>query len=285
MQRPPLVISIQSQVVFGHVGNSAAVFPMQAVGLEVAAVPTVLFSNTPRYPTRRGRALPGDLFADLLLGVRERGLPERAAFVVTGYVGSAEVAEMVADFIVGAKAINPALVYLCDPVIGDSGPGLYVPEAVASVMRDRLLPMADIATPNQFELSWLSGRDGRTMADMGMARDRLSLKGDAHLIVTGCTLSDTPEGEIESLILGPQSVTRHATQRLPFALSGTGDLFSGLVVAGLGTGMTLAAAVESAQHLTAIAMQRAEAFGASEVMLNAPEFRHALLARYQPTAT
>ena len=142
---PPLVISIQSQVVFGHVGNSAAVFPMQAAGLEVAAIPTVLFSNQPAYPTLRGAPLPPDLFADLLRGAWERGLPQRAAWLMTGYIGSVEVGHLVADFVARAKAANPGLRYLCDPVMGDHGPGLYVPAELAQVIRDGLLPLADLA--------------------------------------------------------------------------------------------------------------------------------------------
>ena len=104
--RPPLVISIQSQVVMGHVGNSAAVFPLLAAGLEVAAVPTVVFSNTPDYPTLRGRAMPADFFAELLQGLWERGLPERADVLLTGYIGSVEVARLVADFAARAKAVG-----------------------------------------------------------------------------------------------------------------------------------------------------------------------------------
>ena len=117
-----LVISIQSQVVMGHVGNSAAVFPLLAAGLEVAAVPTVVFSNTPDYPTLRGRAMPADFFAELLQGLWERGLPERADVLLTGYIGSVEVARLVADFVARAKAVNPRLRYFCDPVMGDGGP-------------------------------------------------------------------------------------------------------------------------------------------------------------------
>jgi len=81
------VISIQSQVVHGHVGNSAAVYPLQAAGFEVAAVPTTLLSNHPHYPTMRGRVLEADLVADLLLGVEERQLPQQAAAILTGYMG------------------------------------------------------------------------------------------------------------------------------------------------------------------------------------------------------
>ncbi|TKA97322.1 pyridoxal kinase [Cereibacter changlensis] len=277
MTPPPFVISIQSQVVFGHVGNSAALFPMQAAGLEVAAIPTVIFSNTPDYPTLRGRALDPELFADLLLGARERGLPERADFIVTGYIGSLEVARMVADFVAGAKAANPGLTYLCDPVMGDAGPGLYVPEAIADVMRERLLPLADIATPNPFELSWLTGQSIATLADLEAARRLLPLPARARLIATGCALNDTAPGQIESVLLGPEGASRHPTPHLPIALPGTGDLFAGLIVTGLARGLTLPAAIGTAQRLTSLALTHAQALGAGEVVLTEPEFRRALL--------
>ncbi|GAB1584743.1 pyridoxal kinase [Phyllobacterium phragmitis] len=278
MTRPPFVISIQSQVVFGHVGNSAALFPMQAAGLEVAAIPTVIFSNTPDYPTLRGRALPPEFFSDLLQGARERGLPERADFILTGYIGSLDVALMAADFVAEAKAMNPGLSYLCDPVLGDAGPGLYVPEAVADVMRERLLPMADIATPNPFELNWLTGHEVATLADLKTARQTLRIAPDARLIATGCALEDTPSGYIESVILGTEGLSRHPTEHLPIALPGTGDLFAALIVVGQARGLALPQTVEIAQSLTSRALNRAKALGASEVVLSEPEFRRALLA-------
>jgi pyridoxine kinase len=255
---------------------------MQAAGLEVAAIPTVVFSNTPNYPTLRGRALPPEFFSDLLQGARERGLAERADILLTGYIGSLDVALMVADFVAEAKTLNPRLTYLCDPVMGDAGPGLYVPEAIADVMRNRLLPLADLATPNPFELGWLTGGTTRTLADLQTARDRLTLAPAARLIVTGCALEDTPEGHIESVILGPGGTSRHPTPHLPIALPGTGDLFAGLVVAGLGRGLTLRRAVETAQVLTARALAHAQALGAGEVVLTEPEFRRALLTLGSP---
>ena len=277
MTPPPFVISIQSQVVFGHVGNSAAVFPMQAAGLNVAAIPTVIFSNTPHYPTLHGRALPPDFFADLLQGARERGLPERADYILTGYIGSRDVAVMVADFVAEAKAANPRLIYVCDPVMGDTGPGLYVPEAIADVMRDRLLPMADIATPNPFELSWLTGQKIATLKDIERARNELRMAHGAQVIATGCLLEDSPADHIESVILGAEGASRHPVEHLPVALSGTGDLFAGLVVAGLARGLLLPQAVEAAQRLTYSALNHAHALGAREVVLNEPSFRRELL--------
>lgn len=276
MSDPTFVISIQSQVVFGHVGNSAALFPLQAAGLEVAAIPTVVFSNTPDYPTQRGRPLPADFFADLLLGARERDLARRADFILSGYIGSVEVARLTADFIRDAKAANPALVYLCDPVMGDQGV-LYVPRDIADVMRDQLLPLADIVAPNQFELAWLSGVEVATLADVRAARERLHLDASARLVATGSHLAETAPDMIESVLIGPERTSRHPTRRLPYAMPGTGDLYAALIVAGLGRGRDLGAAIDHAQALTARALMTAGEMGAGEVMLTDEEFRRALL--------
>ncbi|HEY0275413.1 MAG TPA: pyridoxal kinase, partial [Paenirhodobacter sp.] len=278
MRRPPLVLSIQSQVVMGHVGNSAAVFPMQAAGLEVAQIPTVLFSNTPFYPTLRGHALPPDLFADLLLGAEERGLPARAQFLITGYIGSIEVARLTADFVRRAKAVNPGLLYLCDPVMGDTGPGLYVPTEIASVIRNDLLPMADIATPNPFELSWLTDSDPvTTLADVSHVGARLGLHQNAALVATGCVLRETAAGMIETVVLGPDGLSRHPVRKLPIAISGTGDLFAALIIAGISAGLRLSDAVDAAQVQMTRAITRAQVLGAEEVVLSDPDFRRALL--------
>lgn len=276
MSHAKSVISIQSQVVHGHVGNSAAVFPMLAVGMEVAPIPTVLLSNTPNYSTVRGRSLPADLFADLLQGVRERGLPERADFIITGYIGSVEVAELTADFIAEAKAQNPRLTYICDPVMGDTGPGLYVPQAIAAIFRDRLLPMADLATPNLFEVEYLTGQPIASLQALGKAGQGLRLAEAARLIATGCVLEDTAPGFLETVILSADGLSRHAAPQLPVATSGTGDLFAGLLTAGLGGDMALRDAVEFAQRLTGLALARAAQLGTREVVLSGADFRRAL---------
>ena len=137
---PPTIISIQSQVVHGHVGNSAAAFPMRVLGVEVAEVPTTLLSNHPHYPTTRGRVLEASLVADLLRGVEERGLIEAGAIVLSGYLGSAAIAEEVAAFVLRARRTNPRLIYLCDPVMGDSDIGFFVPADLQAAFRERLVP-------------------------------------------------------------------------------------------------------------------------------------------------
>lgn len=275
---PPLVISIQSQVVHGHVGNSAAVFPLQAAGLQVAAIPTVIFSNTPDYPTLRGAPLPPDFFADLLLGAKERGLPERASFILTGYIGSVEVAKLTAEFVAECKRINPAVTYLCDPVMGDHGPGLYVPEEIADVIRSDLLSMADITTPNTFELGYLTGQPVETHEDLLRAAKFLRLTQDASLVVTGAEVSDTPEGHLESVIIDPEGVSRLPAPKIPVALPGTGDLFAALILANLARGADLRQAVGTAQSLTGKALNHARTINAREVVLSEPEFRRFLLS-------
>lgn len=274
---PPLVISIQSHVVMGHVGNSAALFPMQAAGLEVAAIPTVVFSNTPDYPSLRGRAMPPDFFADLLQGAWDRGLPQRARYIVTGYIGSVEIARMVAEFIAEAKQVAPDLIYLCDPVMGDEAPGLYVPEAIAQTFKDALLPLADLASPNPFEIAYLTGRPIRRIEDLPRAFADLHMAPGAHLIATGCVLDDTPKRMLETVLLGPEGLSRHPTPRLPVSMAGTGDLFLGLLTAALGRDRTLPQAIDFAQIQTGHALARAAELNAKEVVLSDPRFRAALL--------
>lgn len=166
------VISIQSQVAFGHVGNSAAVFPMQLYGIDVMAVPTTLLSNRPGYPTLRGRVLDAQLVADLLLGIEERGAVDTCGMILSGYLGSPDIAAVVADFVARAKARNPALLYACDPVLGDRDRGLFVHADIPPLVRDRLCPLADIVTPNHFEFDELCGASATTPAQVFHRRTR-----------------------------------------------------------------------------------------------------------------
>ena len=261
-----LVISIQSQVVHGHVGNSAAVPAMQAEGVNVAAVPTTLLSNHPRYPTLRGRVLEAELVADLLKGVEERGLVDEAALLVTGYLGSPDNAAVVADFVERALRRNPRLVYLCDPVIGDDG-RIYVADGILDVLRRRLLPAANLITPNQFELELLSGL---TVADSdGLRAAAAAIAGQRRVdvVATGCTLIDTPTGQVETILCAEGQLSRFATPRLPIRPYGTGDLLTGLIAAHLAKGTAIEVAVRLAVETIFAVLTRTQKAGSAEMRL------------------
>ncbi len=234
----PLVIAIQSQVCWGHVGNSAAAFPMRAAGVEVVEVPTTLLSNHPRHPTVRGRALEAALVADLLRGVEERGLPQRAGWVLTGYLGRADTAEAVAGFVARARAANPGLRYLCDPVMGDDDLGFFAPPEVVAVIRDRLVPMADALTPNRFELGALTDAPVATPAETAAAA-----RGLAPLVaVTGVAGA----GSVATVVVEGDAALAVATPLLDRRPAGTGDLFAGLFAARLALGAPAAEAAARA---------------------------------------
>lgn len=222
------IISIQSQVAFGHVGNSAAVFPMQMHGIDVIAVPTTLLSNRPGYPTIRGRVLDAQLVADLLLGVEERGALDTAKMILSGHLGSPEIAAVVADFVARARTGHPALLYCCDPVLGDRDRGLFVQADIPPLVRARLCPLADIITPNHFEFEWLCGAKTTTADQMIEAAQALLARGPSTVVVTSAELADTPDGEIETLAVERTKAWRVRTPKLPISPNGTGDLFAAL---------------------------------------------------------
>ena len=225
------VISIQSQVAWGHVGNSAATLPIQLHGIDVVAVPTTLLSNRPGYPTIRGRVLDVQLVADLLRGIEERGAVESARMILSGYLGSADIAIEVADFVARAKAETPTLLYCCDPVLGDRDRGMFVRSDIPPLVRDQLCPLADIITPNHFEFEFLCGTRVTTTDDVIAQARALMARGPATIVITSAELAGTPDGEIETLAIERTGAWRVRTPRVPISPSGTGDLFAALFVA------------------------------------------------------
>ena len=224
-------------MVHGHVGNSTAVFPLQACGIDLAAVPTALLSNHPHYPSLRGGVLDAKLVRDLLLGVEERGLVDVSKILITGYLGSAENAAVVIDFVRRAKARNPKLLY---PVMGDAGPGFYVDEEIRTLFCEGLVPLADIITPNQFELEHLVGRAPQTVEEMMAAARGLGL---STVVVTGASLQDMPADTVQTLAAEPRAAWMVTTPRLSCQPSGTGDLFTALFAAGLVEGLSTPSAL------------------------------------------
>jgi pyridoxine kinase len=261
------VISIQSQVAYGHVGNSAAVFPMQMHGIDVIAVPTTLLSNRPGYKTIRGRVLDAQLVGDLLLGIEERGAVRSADMILSGYLGSPEIAGVVADFVTRARAGHAGLRYACDPVLGDRDRGLFVHADIPPLVRDRLLPLADIITPNHFEFEWLCGAKASTSGQMLDAAQALLARGPKTIVVTSAELSDTPAGEIEMLAIERERAWRVRTPKLPISPNGTGDLFASLFVSARVRGSDTPAALSHAASAIYAVLTRTAADGTEEMRI------------------
>jgi pyridoxine kinase len=269
------VISIQSQVAYGHVGNSAAVFPMQMHGIDVMAVPTTLLSNRPGYPTIRGRVLDAQLVADLLLGVEERGAVETCRMILSGYLGSAEIAAVVADFVARAKVRNPKLIYCCDPVLGDRDRGLFVQADIPPLVRDRLCPLADIITPNHFEFEWLCGARATTSDQMIAQAQTLMARGPSTIVVTSAELRDTPDDEIETLAIERTEdelkeglkAWRVRTPKLPISPSGTGDLFASLLASARISGSNTPDALGHAASAIFAVLERTALSGTEEMRI------------------
>ncbi|HZP93229.1 MAG TPA: pyridoxal kinase PdxY [Burkholderiales bacterium] len=261
------IISVQSQVAFGHVGNSAAVFPMQMAGIDVVAVPTTLLSNRPGYPSIRGRVLEAELVGDLLVGIEERGAVDSASMILSGYLGSAEIAGVVADFVARAKSRNAALRYTLDPVMGDRDRGLFVKAEIPPVVRDRLLPLADVITPNHFEFEALCGGAAVTR-DQVLAQARgLIARGPSTVVITSAELSDTPADEIETLAIERTAAWRVRTPRVPISPNGSGDLFAALFTAARVRGQDTPEALAHAASAMFAVIERTAAAGTEEMRI------------------
>jgi pyridoxine kinase len=261
------VISIQSQVAYGHVGNSAAVFPLQMHGIDVVSVPTTLLSNRPGYPTIRGRVLDAELVVDLLRGIEERGAVDRCRMILSGYLGSAEIAAVVADFVARARARNPSLLYCCDPVLGDRDRGLFVHAAIPPLVRDRLCPLADILTPNHFEFEYLVGANATTSDELIAQAQTLLARGPSTVVITSAELSDTPDGQIETLAVERSQSWRVRTPRLPISPSGTGDLFAALFAAARVQGADTPGALGHAASAIFAVLERTAVSGTEEMRI------------------
>nr|WP_295464795.1 pyridoxal kinase PdxY [Mesorhizobium sp.] len=222
---PRAVIVISSHVARGSVGNRAAVFALETLGFPVWAVPTVILPWHPGHgPATRIVPPPAD-FAALMKDLEgSRWLGEVGA-VLSGYLGDAAQAEAVASLVGAVKARNPRAVYVCDPVIGDHG-GLYVPEATAVAIRDRLMPIADVATPNRYELSWMAGEP---LDDISSVLRAASDAAPPTMLVTSAPAM--MNGSIANLLLTPSRAHLAEHRLIDRPPNGLGDLTAAVFLA------------------------------------------------------
>ena len=226
MLRP--ILSIQSHVVYGHVGNSAAVFPLQRHGREVWPLMTVQFSSHAGYAGWRGRAFDAGMIDECIAGLEAIDVLPRCVGLLTGYLGKAEIGEAALRALQRLRAANGEAVYACDPVIGDVGPGSYVAAGVGEFLRDRALPLATIATPNAFELEWLTGEGVGELQTARRAIEALRKHGPKVVVAKSLRLDDTPADALDMLAGDASGFWRLRTPLLPIAVNGAGDLFAAL---------------------------------------------------------
>ena len=225
------VLSIQSAVAYGHVGNSAAVFPMQRIGVDVLPVYTVNFSNHTGYGQWRGPLISPDDVSAVLTGIQERGVFPEIDVVLSGYQGGEGIGDVIVDAVQRVKAANPSAFYACDPVMGNAKSGCFVAPAIPVLLRERVVPVADIITPNQFELGFLTETEPDTIASTLASADLARDMGPRTVLVTSVERPDRDPGTIEMLVVDDTGAWIIQTPMLPMKANGSGDVTAALFTA------------------------------------------------------
>jgi pyridoxine kinase len=227
------ILSIQSSVAYGHVGNSAAVFPLQRLGHEVWPVLTVHFSNHTGYGAWRGPLLAPTDVADVINGIEDRGVLGEADAVLSGYQGDPAVGAVILDAVARVKKLNPDAVYCCDPVMGDVGRGMFVRPGIPEFMRDTVVPQADVLTPNHFELDFLADRTTTTLDDVLAAVDLVRDRGPRDVLVTSVLHDGLSENTLDVVAVSDEGAWAVTTPLLPITPNGGGDVTAALYLAHL----------------------------------------------------
>ncbi|SCL23272.1 Pyridoxal kinase [Micromonospora rhizosphaerae] len=265
------ILSIQSSVAYGYVGNSAAAFPLQRLGHEVWPVLTVHFSNHTGYGAWRGPLLAPAEVAEVIAGIEDRGVLGKADAVLSGYQGDPAMGAVILDAVDRVKAANPAAVYCCDPVMGDVGRGMFVRPGIPEYMRDTVVPRADIVTPNQFELEFLSGRTTNSPKELLEAVDIVREMGPRHVLVTSVLHGDVPDGSLEVVAVSDEGAWAVTTPLLPISPNGGGDVTAALYLAHLSTTGSPAAALERTTNSIFAVLEATLAAAAREIQLVAAQ--------------
>jgi pyridoxine kinase len=245
---PSLVLSIQSHVAWGHVGNAAAVFPLQRLGFEVLPIHTVQFSNHTGYGQFRGQVFGAEHVREVLLGLRERGVLPRLSAVLSGYLGDADTGRVILEAVGEIRQHNSGVRYLCDPVMGDVGRGVFVNPAIPDFLRDQAIPFANIITPNQFEFELLTGSKPANLQEAVKIARQLRGRGPDVVIVTSLATPDIPDSELGTLAVNGEGAWLVTTPRLALhpLPNGMGDVFSATLLGRLLAGQALPQALELA---------------------------------------
>lgn len=261
------ILSIQSSVAYGHVGNSAATFPLMRLGVEVYPVLTVHYSNTTAYGTWRGPVLSAEDVHAVIQGIDERGALSGVDGVLTGYQGSPAIGEVVLDAVALVRERNPQAVYCCDPVMGDVGRGFFVAPGIPEMYRDRIVPQADIVTPNQFELEFLTGQEATTLDELLQAADALRASGPGIVLVTSAVTDDLGSDVVSMLGVSQDGAWLVSTPRLAQTFTGSGDITAAVFLASYLTSGSLPDALAKTAGIVYSVLEITAASGHRELRL------------------
>lgn len=257
------ILSIQSHVAYGHVGNSSAVFAMQRLGHEVWPVHTVQLSNHTGYGTVRGRAFEAALIDECVTGIGELGALARCDGVLSGYVGAPDTGAAILRAVERVKASNGKALYCCDPVIGDEGK-IYTKPGVREFFRDALVPHADIVIPNLFELSLLSGLP---VGDLAEVRRAIAALGPRIVLITSMTQADTPDDRLDMIASEGGQCWRLRKPRFNRLFNGAGDLIAALFLVSYLARRSVPQALEEAGSAVHAILSRTVQAGTREIAL------------------
>jgi pyridoxine kinase len=260
------VLSIQSHVAYGHVGNASAVFPMQRLGVEVWPIHTVQFSNHTGYGSWKGRVFDGPAIEELVEGIAERGVLERCNGVLSGYMGSADIGNAILGAVERVRALNPEALYCCDPVIGDVGRGVFVRPGIPEFMRDQAVPAADIITPNQFELDYLSGLTTETLSDVKRGISIVQELGPKAVLVTSVETRETPDDAVDMIAGEGGRFWRVRTPKLSLSVNGAGDAIAALFFVHYARSRSAPTALAEAAASVYGLLKRTEEAGSREIL-------------------
>ena len=242
------ILSIQSKVVYGYVGNNMAELAIQLHGLDVISFPTVYLSAHTGHRPIHGKAISKELFDDLIAGIEAIDVLDSTACVITGYIGSEDILFSSSEFVQRIKKAFPHKLYICDPVMGDMSTGLYVPDSVAEKLISTLIPYCDILTPNQFELEYILQQKINTITEIIDLIKLSPLLSKKTSVATGCHLRDTPQGQIETIIIRGEDIERICSPKIDIDTVGTGDLFTAIFVSQLAKGTNIVSAATKASE-------------------------------------
>jgi pyridoxine kinase len=265
------ILSIQSHVAYGHVGNASAVFPMQRLGVEVWPIHTVQFSNHTGYGAWKGRVFDGGMIDEVMEGIAERGVLPSCDGVLSGYMGSADIGHAILSAVQRVRAANPKALYCCDPVIGDVGRGVFVRPGIPEFMREQAVPAADIVTPNQFELELLTDIEVKTIADAHRAIEALRDAGPKVVLVTSLSTNETPDDAIDMMASDAKGSWRVRTPKLDVSVNGAGDAIAALFFTHYLREESAAAALAKASASIYGLLKRTKEAGSREILMVAAQ--------------